>query len=118
MQSESCRAWLHARPAAGSSGIGPPLAAPTHSPTLTSTCCLSLPLPLPPPPQILGQLFDTNPNWIATDSLEGYPFAHSSTGTLYIADPPTVEQWMPQEWQLGTVTHWPDTICERAASGS
>lgn len=62
------------------------------------------------PLQILGQLFDTRPNWIATDALGGCPFAHSSTGTLYIADPPTVEQWMPQEWQLGTVTNWPDTI--------
>ena len=68
-----------------------------------------------PSPQILGQLFDTRPNWIATDALGGCPFAHSSTGTLYIADPPTVEQWMPQEWQLGTVTNWPDTIGERPA---
>lgn len=62
------------------------------------------------PLQILGQLFDTNPNWLATESLEGCPFARSTTGTLYIADPPTVKQWMPQEWQLGTVTNWPDTI--------
>ncbi|KAL4424039.1 hypothetical protein ABPG75_001340 [Micractinium tetrahymenae] len=62
------------------------------------------------PLQILGQLFDTNPNWIATESLEGCPFAHSSNGTLYIADAPTVKQWMPQEWQLGTVTNWPNTI--------
>jgi len=66
-------------------------------------------VPKPSVLSILGALWDTNPNALNVAALGGCPFARSST-QVYVADAPSIKQWMPQEWQLGTVTAWPKSI--------
>lgn len=85
-------------PAAGAGGAGSEKQPVREAPKLSAL-------------EVVGALVDTNPGKLDKDALGGYPFAWSS-GKLYIADMPTIKQWMTQEWQMGTATLWPDTISE------
>lgn len=58
----------------------------------------------------------TSPATFAVTALDGHRFAWvkpagpAGPEQLIVADPATLQSWMKDEWKIGSVTGWPDTI--------
>jgi hypothetical protein len=69
------------------------------------------------PKEVLA-LQATSPSTFAVTALAGHHFAWIKPAgaigpeQLLAADPQIVQSWFKDEWELGSVTGWPDTISE------
>jgi hypothetical protein len=69
------------------------------------------------PKEVLA-LQATSPNTFAVTALAGHrwawvkPRGPGGPDSLLAADPLTVQNWFKDEWALGTMTAWPETLSE------